>query len=91
MVSTNYEPQGRWYYQLYGCDVYVVGPENAPFGIVAVHDLLGLTMPIIQGADILSRLTGSTVFVPDLFKGRPFRRLCILSLHDVRVKEILTL
>lgn len=47
----------------------IVGPDDATKAIVTVYDIFGVWPQTIQGADLLSSLTGALVLVPDFFEG----------------------
>lgn len=47
----------------------MVGPDSATRAIVFVYDILGVWPQTLQGADLLSSLTGALVLMPDFFAG----------------------
>ncbi|CAK7564934.1 MAG: hypothetical protein SEPTF4163_002839 [Sporothrix epigloea] len=67
-LTVDYQTQGR-YETLAGLKTYIVGPEDATKAIVTVYDIFGMWPQTLQGADLLSSLTGALVFVPDFFDG----------------------
>lgn len=67
-VTVDYTTQGRWE-ELAGLRTYMVGPDSATRAIVFVYDILGVWPQTLQGADLLSSLTGALVLMPDFFAG----------------------
>ena len=47
----------------------IVGPDDATKAIIDVYDIFGIWPQTLQGADLLSSLTGALVLVPDFFEG----------------------
>ncbi|CAK7268796.1 hypothetical protein SEPCBS119000_003245 [Sporothrix epigloea] len=67
-LTVDYQTQGR-YEDLAGVKTYIVGPDDATKAIVTVYDIFGMWPQTLQGADLLSSLTGALVLVPDFFNG----------------------
>ncbi|CAK7229212.1 hypothetical protein SBRCBS47491_007169 [Sporothrix bragantina] len=67
-LTVDYQAQGR-YETLAGLKTYIVGPDDATKAIITVYDIFGMWPQTIQGADLLSSLTGALVLIPDFFEG----------------------
>ncbi|EFX00698.1 dienelactone hydrolase family protein [Grosmannia clavigera kw1407] len=67
-VTVEYKTQGRWD-EFAGLKTYIVGPENATKAVIDIYDVFGMWPQTLQGADLISALTGALVIVPDFFEG----------------------
>ncbi|WOO76984.1 putative AIM2 family protein [Vanrija pseudolonga] len=71
-----YEPRGKLVKAGDFEQVYVTGPDDAEHAILVVYDIFGFWETTLRGSDLLVSNLQLTlphkVFMPDLFRGKPF-------------------
>jgi hypothetical protein len=50
--------------------LYSTGPAAASKALICIYDIFGMAPNTLQGADVLAKLTGFRIVVPDFFRGR---------------------
>ncbi|KAI8141602.1 dienelactone hydrolase family-domain-containing protein [Fennellomyces sp. T-0311] len=73
-VTSNYEPVGKIETLSGGGDitdlpVYVVGPSDAKKAVVVIYDIFGFHNNTKQFCDVLAKVGGYKVIMPDFFRG----------------------